>query len=96
MAPSDPGRTSQARLIESLHQIATSCTLIETTLLRTTRRRRLEGGSDGEGGRDDPAVCVFCNKPIVKPRQNSVTINERSYHTDCWERREKRSARPRA
>jgi len=96
MAPSDLSSDSQALLLESRHRIATSSTLIATTLFRTTRRRRLEGGSDVDGGREDPAVCVFCNKPIVKPKQSSLTINERSYHSDCWERRQKRSARPRA
>jgi hypothetical protein len=87
---------SQALLVESRHRIATSGTLIATALFRTTRRRRLEGGSDGDGGREDPAVCVLCNTPIVKPTQSSVTINERPHHSDCWERREKRSARARA
>ena len=59
-----------------------------------TRHRALQGGSDArDGGPEPPAVCVFCNKPIVRPKQSSVTINERTYHTDCWERLEKRRAR---
>jgi hypothetical protein len=57
-------------------------------------RRRLESGSDSrDGGPQPPGVCLFCKKPIVKPRQNSVTINDQRYHTDCWERLEKRRAR---
>jgi hypothetical protein len=90
----DLAARSQAHLIESRHRVATSSTSIVTTLVRLTRRRRLEGGSDAaDGGLGPPAVCVFCNKPIVKPTQNSVTINERAYHTDCWERLETRRAR---
>jgi len=94
MLSSELAATSEALVVESRHRIATSGTLIATTLIRVTRSRRLEGGSDaGDGGLQPPAVCVFCKKPIVKPRQNSVTINESAYHTDCWERLETRRTR---
>jgi hypothetical protein len=60
--------------------------------------RRLGASSDaGDSGCDPPAgagaICVFCNESIVKPKQGSVTINERVYHSDCWERLEKRRMR---
>jgi hypothetical protein len=85
---------SQELVLESRHRIVTSGTLIETALFRVTRRRRVEGGSDArDGGLNPPAVCVFCNKPIVKLKESSVTINERAYHTDCWERLETRRTR---
>ena len=58
-----------------------------------TGRRLGESSDAGDRGREPPAICVFCNDPIVKPKQNSVTINERVYHSDCWERREKRRTR---
>ena len=94
MASSDFAAESQALLVESRHRIATSCTLVATTLFRVTRRRRLEGGSDAhDGGLQPPAVCVFCKKPIVKVKQSSVTINERAYHTDYRERLETRRRR---
>ena len=94
MAPSSLAAESQVLLVESRHRIATSDTLIATTLFRVTRQRRLEGGSDGpDGGLTPPAVCVLCKKPIVRPKQNSLTINERAYHADCWERRETRGSR---
>lgn len=51
------------------------------------------GGRSRDGVLEPPAACVFCKKPIVKPKQSSVTINERAYHTDCWDRLEKRRAR---
>jgi len=75
MASSDFAAESQALLVESRHRIATSCTLVATTLFRMTRRRRLEGGSDAHDGGLQPS---------------SVTINERAYHSDCWERLEAR------
>jgi hypothetical protein len=94
MASSDLAAESQALMVESRHRIATSGTLIAATLFRVTRRRRLEGGSDvRDGGLEPPVVCVLFKKPIVKPAQSSVTINERAYHTPCWERLEMRRAR---
>jgi hypothetical protein len=51
------------------------------------------GGRSRDGVPDPPDVCVLCKKQIVKPKQSSVTINESAYHTDCWDRREKRRAR---
>ncbi len=94
MVSSDLVAVSRIRLAQSEQLMAMSHTLIATTLFRVTRGRRLEGGSDSrDGGGKPPAVCVFCKKPIVKPGQSSVTINELAYHTDCWERLETRRTR---
>ena len=46
-----------------------------------------------DGVPEPPGVCVLCKEQIVKPKQSSVTINESAYHTDCWDRLEKRRAR---
>src|SRR5262249_31074474 len=95
MGSSDLAAASQALLVEARHRLATSHTLIATTLFRVTRGRRVEGASDArDDGLDPPGVCLFCKKPIIKLKQSSVKINERAYHSECWERLETRRTRP--
>jgi hypothetical protein len=94
MASWDLAAESRARMEESRQRMDASHALIAAALFRVTRRSRIDGGSDvHDPGFEPPIVCVLCKKPIVKLKQNSMTINERAYHTDCWERQKTRRAR---
>ena len=47
----------------------------------------------GEVTSERLTVCRVCEKPVVRPGQTVVTINERVYHANCWERLRARHAR---
>jgi hypothetical protein len=68
--------------------------LARATLFGITRRCRLVGGIDvGDSTSERVTVCSVCEKPVVRPGQNAVTINERVYHANCWERLHARRTR---
>lgn len=92
MLGDDLARVSQTLVVESRHRIAVGAACVRTTLVRVTRLRRIAGGNDGGNHGASRTICVVCEKTVVSP-EDWVKINDRLYHTRCWDRVEARQAR---